>query len=126
MGGCWVACAFRLEGCCLTCADILQTPKTPLAAPTPNTHTPPTHPHPPNSNLLTSVAPSLLLSLYHMCVLPVLVYYAAQVRVVVGGGGWWVHHVVVGGGFGGRDECACLVGVFVGCVYVGWGVESRA
>jgi hypothetical protein len=29
-------------------------------------------------NLLTSLAPSLLLSLYHMCVLPVLVYYAAQ------------------------------------------------
>lgn len=29
-------------------------------------------------NLLTSIAPSLLLSLYHLVVLPVLVYYAAQ------------------------------------------------
>ena len=29
-------------------------------------------------NLVTSLAPTLLLSLYHMCILPVLVYYAAQ------------------------------------------------
>jgi hypothetical protein len=29
-------------------------------------------------NILTSIAPSLLLSLYHLCILPVLVYYAAQ------------------------------------------------
>ena len=29
-------------------------------------------------NLLTSIAPSLLLSLYHLVILPVLVYYAAQ------------------------------------------------
>ena len=31
-------------------------------------------------NLITAVAPSLLLSLYHMIVLPVLVYYAAQME----------------------------------------------
>lgn len=29
-------------------------------------------------NLVTSLAPTLLLSIYHMCILPVLVYYAAQ------------------------------------------------
>ena len=29
-------------------------------------------------NILTSIAPSILLSIYHMCILPVLVYYAAQ------------------------------------------------
>ena len=45
-------------------------------------------------NLLTSLAPSILLSVYHMVVLPVVVYYAAQVCVCVGGGWGWV----LGGG----------------------------
>jgi len=31
-------------------------------------------------NLMTSIAPSMLLSMYHMVILPVLVYYAAQVE----------------------------------------------
>ena len=64
-------------------------PEKPAPTSRPPTRPPPHHPPTHHSNLLTSVAPSLLLSLYHMCVLPVLVYYAAQVRamVVLGGSG---------------------------------------